>query len=153
MKCTQALLGSWAKYLLLDIKQEIASQAVIHAPRLGHALQDAEDKKVDSFTVKLIGDFAELGDFIVQAFSNGQGAVLSGALTKSFTKLRKMLIDRPCVIPSAFSECRHGWRRRLLKCFLQQPLRPVRIKGWFLGKADAPPIGDAENVRRFNRIR
>lgn len=141
------------KYLLLDIKQEIASQAVIHAPRLGHALQDTEDKKVDSFTVKLIGDFAELGDFIVQAFPNGQGAVLSGALTKSFTKLRKMLIDRPCVIPSAFSECRHGWRRRLLKCFLQQPLCLVRIKGWFLAKADAPPIGDAENVRRFNRIR
>lgn len=141
------------KYLPLDIKQEIAGQGVIHAPRLGHAFQDTEDKEVDSFAVKLIGDFAELGDFVVQAFPNGQGAVLSGSFTETFTKLRKMLVDRPGVIPSPFSECCHGWRRRLLKCLPQQPLCLVRIKGWLLAKADAPPIGDAENVRRFNRAR
>ena len=140
------------KYLPLDIEQELASRTVIPHGR-GHALQNTEDKEVDSFVMKLVSDATKLGNSVLQAFLDGRGSVLSGAFTEQFAKIGEVLVDCPVVIPRAFLERQHRWRRRLLERFVQQALSLMCIKGWLPANVDAPPIGNAENFQRLDRIR
>ena len=140
------------EYLPLYIEQEFAGQAVVEAFGNRHALQNTIDKKIDSFLMKAVCNFTKLGNPVLLPFFYRGYSVLSKALTEQVAKLREMLMKCSIVVPSASLECEKGRRRRLLECFPQLLLGFAGIKGRLPAKPDAPPVGDAENIQRLNRI-
>src|SRR5271157_59331 len=140
------------EYLPLYIEQEFAGQAVVEAFGNRHALQNTIDKKIDSFLMKAVCNFTKLGNPVLLPFFYRGNSVLSKALTEQVAKLREMLMNYSIVVPSASLECEKRRRRRLLECLPQLLLGFAGIKGRLPAKPDAPPVGDAENIQRLNRI-
>src|SRR5271157_1966038 len=117
-----------------------------------HALQNTIDEEIDSFLMKAVCNFTKLGNPVLLPFFYRGYSVLSKALTEQVAKLREMLMKCSIVVPSASLECEKGRRRRLLECFPQLLLGFAGIKGRLPAKPDAPPVGDAEDIQRLNRI-
>ena len=63
-----------------------------------------------------------------------------------------MLVESPVVVASASLEREKGWRRRLLESFPQVLFGFDYIEAGLLVKPEAAPIGNAENIKRLNRI-
>jgi hypothetical protein len=139
--------------LSLDLGQERAGQAVVQALGNRHAFRNTIYKEIDSLLMKVMSDLSELGNSVFLSLLNGRRQVLPKALTKDVAEVRKVLVQGPVVIPTAFSERCQRRRRRLLECFIQQPPGLVRIKRRPLAKPDAPPVGNAENIQRANGVR
>jgi len=87
-----------------NVEQNFAGQAVWKAFRGRHTLENAIDKQVDSFLVKLVSDFAKLLNSALQTIFDRCSLMLPKALAKFGAKIWKMASKSSIVIPGALLE-------------------------------------------------
>lgn len=93
-----------AEDFAFDVVQQFAGQAVWKAFRGRHTLEDAVDKQLDSFTVKLMGNVAKLLNSPLKADFDGCGPMMPKALAKRGAEVGKMASKRSIVIAGALLE-------------------------------------------------
>lgn len=118
-----------------------------------HTLEDAVDKQVDSFIVKLIRNVAKFLNFALKTVFDGCSLMLPKALAKLGAEIGEMASERSVVMPSTLLECSQRRWGRFLEGFVQPLSGLVYIEVGPLPNADSPPIGHAEHIDGLNRTR